>query len=236
MFYNLRSLWLYCINCSRKKKQSFKQETRSSIVREWVKGVGVLSDDNISLSSQVFWLMDSHKIRLWITTLTVCTSLNATRTQTHTHTHTQKPSVLSAWDLEMGAEACALVWRPDRVEAHTFGLRGALRTPELRGIKRAGWRSTTVLWTPLTRWRVMVENTDERKTSLVFQWKTIYTGSFSVPSGIKYAAMPHCHCSEETVTWPMLVVEPDGPGVWVRMCLGSLIAPVQVDSRIVRAC
>lgn len=154
----------------------------------------------------------------------------------HTHTHTQKPSVLSAWDLEMGAEACALVWRPDRVEAHTFGLRGALRTPELRGIKRAGWRSTTVLWTPLTRWRVMVENTDERKTSLVFQWKTIYTGSFSVPSGIKYAAMPHCHCSEETVTWPMLVVEPDGPGVWVRMCLGSLIAPVQVDSRIVRAC
>ena len=106
-------------------------------------------------------------------------------THTHTHTHTQKPSVLSAWDLEMGAEACALVWRPDRAEAHTFGLRGALRTPELRGIKRAGWRSTTVLWTPLTRWRLMVENTDERKTSLVFQWKTIYTGSLSVPSGIK---------------------------------------------------
>lgn len=59
---------------------------------------------------------------------------------------------------------------------------------------------------------------------------------FSVPSGIKYAAKPQSHCSEDALTRLMLLVECDGARARVCMCLASLIAPVQVDSGVVRAC
>lgn len=134
----------------------------------------------ISLSS--VWLRDSHKIHLGNTHWQVWMSLNATPSPP---THTQ-PSMLSAGDLEMGAEACALVWRSALAKAHTFGLPGALWTPGCaQKYQRASWRSTTLLWTHLTEWFLMVENSYQSNRRLVFHWKTIYTGNLSVPSGIK---------------------------------------------------
>jgi len=75
-----------------------------------------------------------------------------------TSTHTQ-PFAFSAWDMEMGAAARALVWRPVLVELHISGLPGALWTSQrAQRHQRAGVRSAALLWTPPTGWFLMVEN------------------------------------------------------------------------------
>lgn len=171
--FTLPLLFILCRQLTR-NNEHFNRSCETA--KTWV--TRVFSDDNISLCKCL--AEDLTQNPSGQCTQTVWMSLNATPSS-HTHKYTTFQCACC-----MGAEACTLVWRPVLAKAHTSGFPIALWTADwAQRYQRASSRSTALLWTPLTGWFLMAENTYQRRRRLVFYWKSIYTGSFSVPSGIK---------------------------------------------------